>query len=142
MDSDLKVVITRSTWDRYFFRFTVILVVAGVAIYYFNGETRQLGMPIPAILMWIMMRHRTPRDGFRSPTLFGTPGMVPLVIWLSTILLIAGLLMYADFVVMGQRFSDPLQLYHVPFVVGVFVTLLVGVAVIERKWGRSRKQVR
>lgn len=142
MDGESKVVITRGTWDRYFLPFTLILVVAGVVIYYLNGETRHLGMPIPAILMWLMLRHRTPKDGFRSPTLFGTPGMVALIIWLSAILLIVGVLRYVDFVVMGQRFSDPLQLYHVPFVVGVFVTLLVGVAVIERKWGRSQKQVR
>jgi len=142
MENDSKVVITRSTWDRYFFPFTVISVVAGVVFYCLNGETRHLGMPIPAILMWVMLRHRTPKDGLRSPTLYGMPGMVALIIFESTILLIVGLLVYADFAVMGHRPSDPLQLYHVPFVVGVFVTTLVGVTAIELKWGRSRKQVR
>ena len=136
MTDNSHIVITRRRWDYYFLPMLLCAGVIGIVTASYTQQLRPLGAPFAVILLWFMVRLRTPKEGMEVRTIRGTPGMIPMLIWLSCMLSLVVVLFALDYAISGQGFHDPMKWYHgVGFVIFMAVTF-GGVTVIERRWIR------
>ncbi len=133
-----SVLITRRTWDWYFIPFVLVLAITCTVTWWSNGDLRLLGMPIPFIMLWGSLRLKTPKEGLQTTTLKGTPGAIPLLIWILVTLIATVVMCWVDKAVFGHGFREPPQLYQLPFVIGLFSIFSIGVFVIEQRYKRKR----
>jgi hypothetical protein len=136
MNDSSYIVITRHRWDVYMLPLFVVSVVVAIGMAAYTSQWRFLTSPLGIVPFWIMLRVLTPRSGMLVRTISGTPGAVPQLIWALCILALAVLLTVVDSMFLGHGFREPLLWYH--WIVGIclFATLLVGVAIVEKKWPR------
>ena len=128
------ILFTRRRWDYYFLPAVGLVVLASGALWAWTGVVMLLFTPMPLLFLWFCVRISTPSKGHQVPTVAGTPGARSLIVWLSFILLLATAVTAMDCVILGHGLKQPLQLYHIALYSPIFLLLLGGVWMIERRY--------
>ncbi|MEO6810740.1 MAG: hypothetical protein ABI353_16620 [Isosphaeraceae bacterium] len=134
--------ITRRRWDAYFL---VGVLAAGVCgLPWLIDPRPALSGALVLAALWLFIRWGWPREGLAVRSARKTPGMVPLLIWLTFwgIIGMGGSLLFVGEIPMpedaGQTWTLKQWLSFAAFIVPWFAGLLLGVHRIERRFKKPR----
>lgn len=127
-----SILMTRRRVDRLMLSLTILVVIASGTTSLITQNLLHLPHIAIPILLWLNLRRKIPSDGTPCATIEGNFHVILLLVWLLLCLSVAMLMLALDYLIMGHKIRDPLQLYHWVAFVTHFAIMLTGVALIER----------
>lgn len=137
MSEKKDVVITRRRMDCCFLPAFIAGGVIGQACAIYTGHWEALVVPLSVVLMWIPVRLLTPKEGLRARSIRGTPGLIPFLAWLGFAFALMVAVLYWEQVLLGRAWDEPLRTYQWVGCLILFVVMISGVHLIERRWPES-----
>jgi hypothetical protein len=135
-----KVVLTRKRWDAYMMPLFVASFFLGGYTAWRTGQPRFYAAPFPVLLMWVMLRFTTPREGMAVTTIRSTPGAVVMLSFCAAAMLLMVTLSLVDIYVLDHPMDATLEPYHVLLYAPPFIVMLSGACWADRiaKAARAR----
>ena len=137
-DPNAVIVLTRRRWDCYFLAATASAAVLGLVFSFVLEDRSPLIWPLSVVPLWLLLRFQTSVGGMPARRISATPGTRQLLAWVALMgVLFAGVFAF-DGLVLGQRWHEPLKLYHLGLYLPLLIVLLVGVRIIEKRYPKIR----
>jgi hypothetical protein len=131
------VVLTRRLWDWYF---VVAITVASVAAFYLllAGGGWQSLKPFGLVALWLAVRFQTPKSGIETLRLSATAGAARLLAFCAFGGILTAGIAAVDVLWIGSDFTAPIKLYQLALYLPLFILLIVGMWIIEKRYMRKR----
>ncbi|HVX14154.1 MAG TPA: hypothetical protein VHC22_23410 [Pirellulales bacterium] len=127
-----KVLLTRRRWDAYMAPLFIAVAVIGIGLFWQTGELHFALRPVGVILLWVILRLLTPREGMPVATISETPGATVMLSHFGVALASLALLVAIDVFVFHHPFGGLLELYHVALFAPVAIIAFVGIHRAQR----------
>lgn len=133
-----QVLLTRRRWDAYFLPPIVVVALLSVLAFWLSSNRAALKSSFPLIALWLLIRWTWPRDGAVDRTLAATPGMIPLLKWGVTCVILGaiGTVALGYFVPTprnGQPWSWEKAIVWITFMIVWTAVLMLGCWWLERR---------
>jgi hypothetical protein len=126
-----KVLLTRRRWDAYFAPLFIVATAIGIVRVWQSGELRVASPLVAVIMLWMMLRLTTPREG-KLEIAISDPSVTTFLSFAAVALAYFALMIAIDVFVFHHPLRAPVGLYHTALFAPAFIIMFVGIYRTQR----------